>query len=410
MADIPSPLDGASNAPPTDGLAPHPLLLIMLQLAVLLVAAEARMIVPLLPAIAADLHITIGAAGLLISAYALPYGLFQLVYGPLADRFSRQRVMGVALGLFALGTVACGLAPSNDVLTIVRFCTGAAGAGVVPVALAYIADLVPYEQRQAALGRIISVASLGGVISAALGGIVATLVSWHALFLGYGALALLTALVLLQIPVRQARPAVPQRVGLLAPYRALIAQGGWRMVALFGLVGFEGFAAISTLSYAGTLLAARDQLSYGAIGGLLMLNGVGTMLAARMVGRMVGRLGEGGLVRLGGALMALSYVLMALSPTLVYFPLAMLLSGAGFALAHSTLQTRATELAPAQRGTAIALFAFALLLGSGLGTFVAGQAIERVGFTPTLLGTALALALFVAIAGPLLRHSRAQSV
>lgn len=102
--------------------------------------------------------------------------------------------------------------------------------------------------------------------------------------------------------------------------------------------------------------------------------------------------------------MALSYVLAALSPTLVYFPPAMLLSGAGFALAHSTLQTRATELAPAQRGTAIALFAFALLLGSGLGTFVAGQAIERVGFTPTLLGTAAALALFAAIAGPLLRR------
>jgi predicted MFS family arabinose efflux permease len=88
---------------------------------------------------------------------------------------------------------------------------------------------------------------------------------------------------------------------------------------------------------------------------------------------------------------------------LVCFPLAMLLSGAGFAIAHSTLQTCATELAPAQRGTAIALFAFALLLGGGLGTFVAGQAIERVGFTTTLLGTAAALAIFTGIAGLLLR-------
>jgi len=81
----------------------------------------------------------------------------------------------------------------------------------------------------------------------------------------------------------------------------------------------------------------------------------------------------------------------------------MLLSGAGFALAHSTLQTRATELAPEQRGTTIALFAFAFVLGSGLGTAAAGQAIEWVGFTPTLLGTAALLAIFTAAAGPLLR-------
>jgi predicted MFS family arabinose efflux permease len=84
----------------------------------------------------------------------------------------------------------------------------------------------------------------------------------------------------------------------------------------------------------------------------------------------------------------------------------MLLGGVGFALAHSTLQTRATELAPAQRGTAIALFAFVLSLGSGLGTFVAGLAIERVGFTPTLLGTAAVLAIFAGTAGLPLRIRR----
>ncbi len=214
---------------------------------------------------------------------------------------------------------------------------------------------------------------------------------------------MLVAAVLLRLPVRRVRPPGHRPAGILAPYRAIAVQGGRRAAALYGLVCFEGFAATSTLGYLGALLFERDQLSYGVIGALLTLNGVGTMLAARLVGRLVARLGEGGMVRIGGILMVVSYVLAALQPTLVCFPLAMLLSGAGFAIAHSTLQTRATELAPAQRGTAIALFAFALLLGSGLGTFVAGQAIERVGFTTTLLGTAAALAIFTGIAGPLLR-------
>jgi predicted MFS family arabinose efflux permease len=382
------------------------LLMIGLQAAVFLVAAEARVIAPLLAAMAADFRTTIADAGLLISAYALPYGVFQLVYGPLADRFSRQRVMGIALGLFALGTLVSGFAPDFGALTILRICTGAAAAGVVPVALAYIGDAVPYGERQAALGRTMSIALFGGVISAALGGVIASLVSWRVLFIGYGTLGLLVAGLLLRLPVRRVRPATHRAAGLLEPYRVLAAHGGRRAAALYMLVGIEGFAAMSTLGYLGALLVAHEGLSYGAAGALLTPNGVGSVLAARMAGRLVARLGELGMVWLGGALMAVAYLLAALQPAMLWFPLAMLFSGVGFALAHSTLQTRATELAPAQRGTAIALFAFVVSLGSGLGTFVAGWAIERVGFTLTLLATAAALALFTGIAGPLLRGRR----
>jgi predicted MFS family arabinose efflux permease len=130
------------------------------------------------------------------------------------------------------------------------------------------------------------------------------------------------------------------------------------------------------------------------------------MLAARAVGRLVARLGEARMVRLGGALMAIGYILAALQPTLARFPPAMLLSGVGFSLAHSTLQTRATEFAPEQRGTTIALFASAFVLGSALGTAVAGQAITVMGFGATLLATAAVLAIFTISAGPVLHLSK----
>ena len=184
--------------------------------------------------------------------------------------------MGVALGLFALGTLISGFAPSIGALILVRVCTGAAAAGVIPVAIAYLSDAVPYAERQAALGRVVSVAAFGGVISAALGGVIAALVSWRALFIGYGALAVLVAAVLLRLPVRRVRPPGHRPAGILAPYRAIAVQGGRRAAALYGLVCFEGFAATSTLGYLGALLFERDQLSYGVIGALLTLNGVGT--------------------------------------------------------------------------------------------------------------------------------------
>lgn len=394
-------------AHPAAGTVPaaamQPLLLITLQAAAFMVAAEARVIAALLPALAADLHSTIATAGLLITVYALPYGLFQLIYGPLSDRFSRQRVLAIALALFALGTLGSGLAPNMAILIGLRICSGAAAAGVIPVALAYIGDTVPYAERQAALGRMVGVAAFAGVISAALGGVVAEVVSWRVLFLGYGALALLVAALLLWLPMRSQQPQGQRAVGILAPYRAIAERAGRRGAALYGLVFVEGFAALGTFGYLGALLVTRDQLSYGVAGALLTLNGVGMMLAARAAGRLVARLGEERMVLLGGALMAVAYLLATLQPTLICFPVAMLLSGAGFALAHSTLQTRATELAPEQRGTTIALFAFAFVLGSGLGSAAAGMAIERIGFGATLLATAAVLAIFTIVARPLLR-------
>jgi predicted MFS family arabinose efflux permease len=241
------------------------------------------------------------------------------------------------------------------------------------------------------------------VLSAALGGVSATFLGWRAIFLVYGLLALIVAGVLLRMPVQRARPPAPLARGILAPYRAIFELAGARALALYGLVFLEGLTATSTLGYLGALLFERDHFSYAIIGALLTLNGVASLLTGRMVGRLVGRLGERGMLLSGGALLTSAYLVINLQPTLLFFPLAMLLSGAGFVVAHSTLQARATELVPTMRGTAVALFAFSLFLGGGLGTYLASVAIDAYGFAMALYGTAAALAIFTVASWPLLR-------
>jgi predicted MFS family arabinose efflux permease len=377
--------------------------LALLMSAVFMVSAEARLIAPLLPAIASDLHSTIAQAGLLLTAYSLPYGIFQLVYGPLADRFSRQRVMGFALSFFAVGTLVSGFAPSQSILTSLRFATGAAAAGVIPIALAFVGDTVPYGQRQAALGRVVSVAALGGIMSAAIGGTAASFVSWRVIFVSYGVIALIVAGALLRFaPSQTERVAQPRPKGVLGPYRAVFDKAGARAVALYTLVFIEGMTVTSTQGYLGALLFERDGLSYATIGLLLTLNGVASLLTARLVGRLVTRLTERGMLLIGGTLLMVSYLLVNLQPTFVFFSLAMLLSGAGFVIGHSTLQTRATELVPSQRGTAVSLFAFSLFVGGGVGTWLAGLSIDAVGFPLTIIGTAVSIAIFTALSWPLL--------
>lgn len=383
--------------------------LIVILAAVFMVAAEARVISPLLPAIAGDFGTSVTRAGLLITAYSIPYGLFQLVYGPLADRFSRQRVMGVALALFAVGTLVSGFAPTLVWLDLLRLATGVAAAGVIPVALAYVGDAVPYGRRQAALGRIVSVASLGGVMSAALGGIIASILSWRALFVAYGILAGLVALWLLVTPVRRARsPGAPRR-GVVSPYVDLFRIAGQRALALYVLVFVEGAVATSTIGFLGALLFERDHFSYALIGGLLTLGGIASMVTGQLVGRLVLRFSERAMVLIGGLMLAAAYLVLGLRPVLLFFPLGMLLSGSGFVIAHSTLQTRATELAPQHRGTAVALFAFSLFIGGGLGTLLAGQAIEQLGYAATLAGTAAACAAFALLGTWLLQFVQGSS-
>ena len=73
---------------------------------------------------------------------------------------------------------------------------------------------------------------------------------------------------------------------------------------------------------------------------------------------------------------------------------------------HQLRHTRATELVPSMRGTAVALFAFSLFIGGGLGTWLAGLAIDRFGYTLAILGTAVLLAMYTFSAGVLTPSAR----
>src|ERR1700704_3910908 len=125
--------------------------LLVLGMAAFMVQADARVTDPLLHVIARDFHISPPAAAIVISAYALPYGLFQLLYGPIGDRIGKLRVMAASLMVFSFGTFGCAFVPSIPVLATLRFLTGVVAAAVVPMSLGYIGDKFPYEDRQIAL-------------------------------------------------------------------------------------------------------------------------------------------------------------------------------------------------------------------------------------------------------------------
>lgn len=352
--------------------------LTLLGLGAFLVTADSRVVNPLLPLIAADFRTDIGRAGFLVTAYTIPYGLFQLLYGPLGDRLGKGRVITGAMFLFAVGTAACALAPTLLLLNLLRFLTGMAAAAMIPLSLAYIGDAVAYGERQAAIGKFLTAIALGQMLSTSLGGVVGDFLSWRYIFLAYGVVSLVVALYFWRAAAAAREEpvlAAPARGTTLQRYAILLGDPVARLV-LFA-VFVEGAFFYGGFAYAGSYLRERFNLLYLLIGLLLGGFGIGSLVYSRAVRWLVRRLGEPGMILTGGCLVALCYAALPLLPAWwLFIPLSITL-GLGFSMMHSTLQTKATELAPAARGTAVSLFAFSLFLGQGIGAALLGLLVNR---------------------------------
>jgi predicted MFS family arabinose efflux permease len=396
-----APVPSAAAQPPSASASQRGLLL-ALGAAVFIVNLDARVIAPLLPTMANELHVSLARAGWLVSAYMLPYGLCQLVYGPIADRFGKINVCAYAMTAFSLGTAFCAFWPSFSAILTLRALTGAAAAGLIPLTLAYIGDTVPYEERQAAIAALLASAGAAQAFSTSAGGSIAAIFSWRSVFPCLGVLAGVATLGLFALRRRAVHYAGGARPSLAA---ALAAP---QMTTLLTLVAVEGFLYLGGFSYLSGLLDQRFRLNALQIGLVLALAGVSQLTAARLLPRLIGRVSERRLLSIGGTALGTGYLTSAVAPHWSFVALGCTLQGSGFILCHTTLQTRATEIIPAARGTALSLFAFSLFLGSGIGSLLFGAALEPLGFAGTFALAGGALWVFTRVAVHTLGHRNTQ--
>ncbi|WP_193198706.1 MFS transporter [Nostoc sp. MG11] len=377
----------------TDKVGKTPVSLGLLGAAAFIVIADARVIDPLLHIIADEFNVGVGSAAVIISAYTIPYGLFQLVYGPLGDRIGKLKVITAALIAFAIGTAICAFVSNIVLLTLLRFLTGMAAAGIIPITLAYIGDNFPYEERQTAIGRYLSALVLGQILGGSLGGIFGEYIGWRDIFLLFGIVSLGIAGFLWRGTrhLSDGNRSQGRIVITFRPYYQLMTQPVARTVILG--VFIEGFCVFGGFAYVGAFLREQYNLSYVVIGFMLSGFGLGGLIYSRSVKWLVLRLGEIGLIGVGGSLMCIGFLAIALFQNWVLFiPLSML-TGLGFYMMHSTLQTQATELTPESRGTAVSLFVFNLFIGQGIGAAAFGRIVDNFGYVPCFIVAGVSLAL-----------------
>jgi predicted MFS family arabinose efflux permease len=346
----------------------------------------------LLPQIAADFAVSVGAASIVITAYAVSHGSMQFVIGPIADRIGKYRTVAIACALSALTVVSCALAQSLDVLALARLASGATAAWILPVALAYLGDVVPYERRQQVLGRFLAGQVLGQMFGQAGGGVIGDYFGWRNVFL---LLAVMFALAAAALAYELATNAVtrsghdtPRGRGLRADYAAVLSNPWARLVLLVTFLEAALFQGV--FPFVGADLHLRFGLSFTAIGFVVGAFALGGLLYAATVKPLMQRLGQSGIARAGGIVMGLSFLTLAVEPVWYFAPLATLGTGLGFYMLHNTLQTESTQMAPQARGTAVALFASVYFLGQTVYVALAAAVVDRLG-APVLFLVSAAL-------------------
>ena len=116
------------------------------------------------------------------TAYILSSTLVMPIYGKLGDLFGRKYLFIIALSIFIVGSATCGLAPSMDGLIAGRAVEGLGGGGLIILAQATIADIIPPRQRGKYMGLMGSVFAVSTVVGPLLGGWFVQVTGWRWLF------------------------------------------------------------------------------------------------------------------------------------------------------------------------------------------------------------------------------------
>jgi predicted MFS family arabinose efflux permease len=341
--------------------------------------ASMRMCDPMLLVLGQEFSVTTGEASLVVSVFAVVYGVMQLFYGPLGDRFGKLRVITLAVMACAVFSAITSLSSNLGLLVVMRGFMGAAAAGIIPLSMAWIGDQVSYERRQETLANLLGYTVTGMMMGLWFGGFAAEHLGWRTAFAVLSALFAVPAVLLWQKMQTMPAPAqASQHAGFMAYFAntfQLLRVARVRQVLVVTCV--EGALVFGTMAFIPTHLSQQFNMSVVFAGSAMMLFGVGGLLYSQLARRWLTWLGgEKGLVKLGAAGMVLGLLTLAWAHQPVLGMLACFVAGFGFYMLHNTLQVQATQMAPAARGTAVTLFACALFFGQSTGVLVMAQMVD----------------------------------
>ena len=247
---------------------------------------------PAFPDVARDLSADPSQVKLSLSLFFLALAMGPMIYGTLSDRLGRKPLLFCAMGVFAIASLACNLAPSIHLLLISRFLQGLGAGGLTMMSRAMIRDLARGHEAARLLAFAYLIQGVSPILAPVAGGLCLLIMSWRGLFLimfgvtmGVGLLAFF----LLPETHRHELRAASRDASLMSIYATVLKN---RRFLMFSLIA--GSASAGTFSYltgSPFLLDHQFHLSPTRFGAMMALAAGSYILAIQACPRLIKRFG-----------------------------------------------------------------------------------------------------------------------
>ncbi|WP_222703814.1 multidrug effflux MFS transporter [Sphingomonas xanthus] len=350
--------------------------------------------IPALPAIGADLGVSNeNRRQLVVVAYFFGFGVGQILWGPLADRFGRRPILAVGVALYAAFALLCGLAHTFTLLIVARVAMGASAAVTRVLVTAMVRDLFEGEAMARVMSLVFMVFMLVPMLAPSVGQAILLVGPWQAIFIvlaAYGLFVLTWAMVRLPETLR---PEYRRALNLGEIGRAARLAATDRLSAGYTLALTAVFGGLTAY------IASIQQIVFDAFGSGELIGLVFAAIAAPMTvaswanSRVVGRFGlrrtgHSGLLAFVAITLVHAVLAASIDEPLWLFVVMMGLSFTAFAFTTANFGTLAmTNMAPVA-GTASSVQGVVGTIGGALTGMTIGLQFDGTQL-PFLYGTAL---------------------
>lgn len=304
-----------------------PYSIFILALGIFVINTSEFVIMGLLPEVAADLSVSIPAAGYLISGYAFGVVLGAPILTPLLVKYPRKAVLIALMVVFTVGNLACAIAPTYELLLVARIVTALAQATFFGLGAVVATQLVDPARAARAIAAVFLGSTIANMFGSPAGTAVGQVLGWRATFVILSAVAGLTALLLIVGLPKVAG----QKVSNLKAEFAVLLRPQMIRALLMTTLGFGG--TFTTFTFIAPMITDVAGFEATWVAPLLLLFGFG-MFLGNPIG---GRLADWNIDK--AVLFSLAFLIAVLVLTSLVMPIQILMIGAIFLFGMALFST-----------------------------------------------------------------------
>src|SRR5260370_29247307 len=189
-------------------------------------------VAPIIIPIALQFRAPVGAVAIAAAAYYFTYGLAQPFWGFASDRAGRIKIIRISLGPAAAACALSALAPNLNFLIAARILAGASVCAVLPTALVYVGDMIPFKARHTVIADLLAAVAIGTAAGSLGSRLFPHYFSWRVIFGLTAVIAVVLAVALGRLPESSAPPATG---GPVAQLRHVVRRPWARFLILFAI-------------------------------------------------------------------------------------------------------------------------------------------------------------------------------